>query len=58
MSAFVPPEPAAAPPPSEPTLRDYNFQVVCASGELKDFSFKATDFLAARTQLATLIESN
>ena len=58
MVAFVPTEPAAAPPPVEPVLRDYNFRVLCASGEWRDFSFQAADFLAARKTLAELIEAN
>ena len=57
MSAFVPNEPAA-PPPADPVLRDYSFEVLCASGEWRDFSFQAADFLAARKRLAELIEAN
>lgn len=51
-------EPEAAPMPDMTPLRDYNFRVLCASGEWRDFSFQAADFLAARKRLAELIEAN
>lgn len=44
--------------PDMTPLRDYNFRVLCASGEWRDFSFQAADFLAARKRLAELIEAN
>lgn len=57
MSTIQPDEPAA-PPVMDPFLRDYNFEVLCASGTWQEFAFQATDFLAARKKLAELIGAN
>lgn len=39
-------------------MRNYKFTVQCKSGAMKTFEFQAKDFLAARAQLAELVDNN
>lgn len=39
-------------------MRNYKFTVQCKSGEWKTFEFQAKNFLAARAELADLVEKN